>query len=81
MFWRRKPRTDEATLELVQQLHGLTMRLKALEERLDAAEAAHERLRGRFYATRVPEQPPAKPSKAEVLRDFGFVPGRPAPHK
>jgi hypothetical protein len=45
--------------------------LKQTEERLAALEAAHERLRGRFYALRGPE-PGAKKvmSKEEILANF-----------
>lgn len=80
MFFTRRPRADQAHLELVQQIHGLHTRLKLAEESLQALQAAHERLRGRFYALRGKgEETPQ--SKAEILRNFGFVPGQPPPHK
>lgn len=68
-FRRRVPALDEAHLELVTQIHGLAQRIKLLEERCDAAEAAHERLRGRFYQLRgaQAEERPGQLSKAEIL--------------
>lgn len=63
----------------------LRREIASLREDLEQLAAAHERLRGRYYATR-PQPPASEPpkqpeSKAEVLRAFGFVPGRPVPHK
>lgn len=78
MFWRPKPRppSDELAI-LAKHIHGLGMRLQALEEKHLALMQAHERLRGRFY-----QQKGGEPgSKAEILREFGYMPGRPAPHK
>jgi len=69
-FPRRRPALDEAHQELVAQIHGLILRLKRLEERADAAEAAHERLRGRFYQLRGSEAPQGGLSKAELLAKF-----------
>lgn len=81
MFWRKKTRPQAPEIGvLAQHIHGLGMRLQALEEKHQALAAAHERLRGRFYALKGPE--PTEPrSKAEILREFGYRPGQPAPHK
>ena len=84
MFFRRRPRAIdqiEALRLLAKQAHDLGLRVEKLEERLDALKAAHDSLRGRFYATRGEGSGPPAADKASVLRDFGFVPGRPAPHK
>jgi hypothetical protein len=73
-MWPFRQRLDRAHLELIDQIHGLTQRVKHLEETLTALELKHERLRGRFYATRTPEEgaPAKKPeSKAEILHRFG----------
>ena len=59
---------------------ALIRRIDALEEDLLALKRAHEALRGRFYATRPPDQPteqiaapePSRAaSKAEALRLYG----------
>jgi hypothetical protein len=71
---------QERIEQLSAENHDAGVRLRELDERLSALEAAHERLRGRFYATRGPEAKPAAQSKAEILRQFGYVPGKPAPH-
>jgi hypothetical protein len=78
-MWPFTPRPNRAFHEIVQ-------RLRQLEEDLSALQAAHERLRGRFYASRpsVPDEAdqPAKvsvQSKAEILRRFGYIPGKPIP--
>jgi len=78
MFWRPKPKVESGQLEvLARHIHGLGLRTQALEEKLQALEAAHERLRGRFYQSKSHEPT----SKADILREFGYMPGRPAPHK
>lgn len=48
--------------------HQVLMRLQEIEEELIALKAAHERLRGRFYATRGQGSPPLDLPKAEILR-------------
>jgi hypothetical protein len=45
-------KTDPAHLELVAQIHAVVERVKRLEESLLALNDRHERLRGRFYASR-----------------------------
>lgn len=66
-FPKRRQAVPEAHLELVSQIHGVLQRVKLLEDGLAALEAAHERLRGRFYATR-PADSGSKPlTKAEIL--------------
>lgn len=83
-FSRRSQASDGASPEalaiLAKQIHGLGLKLNETVERLEALEAAHERLRGRFYAKAGSREPTGPMTKAEVLRDFGFVPGKPAPH-
>lgn len=69
----------QAHQELLTQFHALLLRVKALEEDLAALEGKHEALRGRFYATRGVERPPAVESKADILRRFGHIPGKPPP--
>jgi len=85
MLFHRKStgiaRDDPVVLALLQQIHGHELRLKQVLERVEAMEAAHERLRGRFYATKGPEPAKQPESKAEILKAFGFMPGKPAPHK
>jgi hypothetical protein len=73
--------SQEAFTVFASQLHGFGLKLREIEERLDALEHAHERLRGRFYAKSGPREGPQPQSKAEILREFGYMPGRPAPHK
>lgn len=81
-FRSRAQGANDAHLELVKQIHGLQLRLQLAEERIEAAEAAHERLRGRVYATGAHKGGSTEPlSKAEILAQAGFVPGRPFPHK
>lgn len=81
MFWRPKPKAQDAQLEiLAKHIHGLGLRMQALEEKHLALAAAHERLRGRFYQRIGPESREVA-SKAEILREFGFRPGQPVPHK
>ena len=82
MWWPRRKQafTQDDFGVLARNVHAQGLRLKELEEKHLALEAAHERLRGRFYATR-PQEKPEPTSKAEILREFGFVPGRPVPHK
>lgn len=80
-FWRPKTKVREGDFEvLAKHIHAITLRLQALEEKHEALAAAHERLRGRFYATKGPDRSEPQ-SKAEILREFGYMPGRPAPHK
>lgn len=59
--------------EIGEQIHGLTLRVKHLEDSLAALEDKHERLRGRFYATKGPDSPPETESKAAILRRMGFM--------
>lgn len=83
MFWKRPKQIDqiEALRLLAKQLHEVGLRLEKLEERHDALKAAHDALRGRFYATRGEGSGPPPTSKGAILREFGYVPGQPAPHK
>lgn len=68
------PRGQKQELgELSDQLHGLTLRVKHLEETLLALEDKHERLRGRFYASKGPDSPPENESKAAILRRMGYM--------
>jgi hypothetical protein len=49
------------------------MAVRQLTERMDAVEAAHERLRGRFYQLKGPQNPQntnGQLSKAELLAKF-----------
>jgi hypothetical protein len=85
MFWKRAKRdvnVTEALRMLAKGQHDLGQRILMAEEKLEALKSAHEALRGRFYASRGGgSDPPAPQSKAEILRSYGFVPGRPTPHK
>jgi hypothetical protein len=77
VFWRRsKPQGVS-----LQELHAVVMKVKQLEEDILALEAKHERLRGRFYATRGPDSPPAPTSKGDILRAHGYLPGKPIPRE
>ncbi|HEX8838287.1 MAG TPA: hypothetical protein VF748_15195 [Candidatus Acidoferrum sp.] len=72
-FSRSRRPLDEAHLELISQIHGLAQRVKLLEEGLAATDAAHERLRGRFYALKGPSadhDTPRQLTKAELLAKF-----------
>ena len=69
---------DSATAEA---LHQQMLRIKQLEDDLRALEDKHERLRGRFYALRGSPDEPKPKTKAEILRDFGYAPGKPTPHQ
>jgi len=80
MFWRKKTHKPPDLTEILNQLHLHTLALKQLAERIEAAEGAHERLRGRFYATKGHDSPREPQTKAEILRDYGYMPGRPTPH-
>jgi hypothetical protein len=62
IFWRRQAQNPA--------IHDLNLRLRQLDERLSALEAAHERLRGRFYALKGPETPASPRSKQEILAAF-----------
>lgn len=65
-FRHKEPRERQA-------IHELRQAIKELEEGLAALQDKHERLRGRFYASRGAE-PPAQPEgKAEILRRMGFL--------
>jgi hypothetical protein len=66
-MWPFRQAPDGAHLELVAQIHGLVQRLKLLEESLASLEAAHERLRGRFYQLKGPSIEDRALSKAEIL--------------
>lgn len=54
-------------------LHDLNGRVSRVEEDLAALTAAHERLRGRFYALKGPASGDHVESKAEILRRFGKI--------
>lgn len=69
-FPKRRQLLDEAHLELVAQIHGLVQEVKALRDDLASLEDKHERLRGKFYASRSNSEAPAGKSKAEILREF-----------
>ena len=64
--------------EVHDALHRHHLALLKLQERMDAAEAAAERLRGRVYGNAAHRAPEAL-SKAEVLRQH-FTPGKPVNH-
>jgi hypothetical protein len=66
VFWRKQA----GVAELREAVHQLTLRVKRAEDSLGLLEGAHERLRGRFYATRPPDGPPPAKSKDEILREF-----------
>jgi hypothetical protein len=63
-------RRQAGVAELREAVHQLTLRVKRAEDSLSLLEGQHERLRGRFYATRTPESPPQAKTKEELLRDF-----------
>jgi len=74
MAWfKARPRALPASFE---ELHtavtALRLKVKALEERADAADLAHERLRGRFYGLGLHkvDQPSQTLSKSELLAKF-----------
>lgn len=80
-YRRQKAPIPQEQLEALQaENKAVLRRLADLQEQLDATAAALERLRGRFYATGAHKQPPAPQSKADILREFGYMPGKPAPH-
>lgn len=57
-------------------IHDLRLAIKELDERLESLQDKHERLRGKFYATRQLEPPPqeSRPeSKAEILKRMGYT--------
>ena len=67
MFWRSRPRRD---------IYDVLQRVKLLEDGLAALEDRHERLRGRFYATRPqlhPETESRPETKQEILTRMGFA--------
>jgi hypothetical protein len=68
--------------EIIDLVFKSRQRITDLEERIAAAEAAHERLRGRFYATKgqTPPDEPKPLTKAEILLQAGFRPGQPMKH-
>lgn len=66
-------RRNQSVAELREAVHQLTLRVKRVEDSLEAQEASYERLRGRFYNLK--RQEGAEPSphvktKEEILRDF-----------
>ena len=83
MFGRFSARRAHS-VEVFELVLALKAKVRLLEERADAMEAAQERLRGRLYGTGAhktpPDAPPRPVSKGEVLRDY-FTPGRPAKHE
>jgi len=79
VFFRRRQVSLQAHQELLDQFHGLLLRVKHLEEDLAALETKHERLRGRFYAKESPTRPPVPTTKGAILRQFGYAPGQPVP--
>lgn len=66
-FPRRRQVVDEAHLELVRQIHGLLSDVKQLRDDLASLEDKHERLRGKFYATRSAD--PGGKTKAQILAE------------
>lgn len=78
-FSRRRQVSIQAHQDLIDQIHGLVLRVKHLEEDLAALETKHERLRGRFYAKEAPSSPPRPTSKGAILRAYGYAPGQPVP--
>lgn len=72
MWWARDS-SIKALQPISAALHAITLRVQNLEESLAALQDKHERLRGRFYATRGPDSPPQTESKAEILKRMGFM--------
>lgn len=59
-----------------QAIQELRAAVRDLDERLEALQDKHERLRGKFYASRgMAEAPAERPpeSKAEILKRMGFL--------
>lgn len=84
-MWFKRASSDIALQAKVQALEIKieTLRLlsESFKESLEAMEARHERLRGRFYAAKMHKPEEDKPpTKAELLRKAGFVPGKPMVH-
>lgn len=83
-MWPFKSTRLASDAEVLASLTKLHAKVAALEDGLAALQDKHERLRGRVYATGQHKPDPATPAprldKAAVLREFGFVPGKPAPH-
>ena len=60
-------------VEIAAQIRSAFGRIQQLEEALASLQDKHERLRGKFYATRQSDSPPPQESKAEILRRMGFL--------
>jgi hypothetical protein len=78
--YNEAPRLKQGTMRWFQvaaaDFEALMLRVKGLEDDLALLRAQHERLRGRFYATKGQDSPPRELTKAEILRAAGYVPGR-----
>ena len=66
-FTMRRKGLSQAEQGVIQ---ALNLRVSQLEEALLALQAAHERLRGRFYALKGPEEPKRPLTKAEILANW-----------
>jgi hypothetical protein len=66
-FTSRRAVLSKQAIELIQGFDG---RIRALEEAVPALQLAHERLRGRFYATRPHENGSQPLSKAQILANY-----------
>ena len=78
-FPTRRQVASRAIAEQTERINDALLRIKALEDNLAALEDKHERLRGRFYATRSPDNLPARSGKGAILAAMGYTPGRPIP--
>ncbi|HEX8802143.1 MAG TPA: hypothetical protein VF772_26205 [Terriglobales bacterium] len=76
-MWGLKPKrqgNNEQLLELQASLHAVLQRIKALEEDLASLQDQHERLRGKFYASRSERPAASEPeSKAAILARMGYL--------
>jgi hypothetical protein len=61
------------------EIHAINVQIKQLQEDLLALQSNHERLRGRFYASKGSDSAPPMQTKGDILRAFGYAPGRPIP--
>lgn len=88
MFWPRKDHS-RSIAELRESVRTLSGKLEVLEDEHQKLKAAHVSLRGYTYALKhhaglTPAEPnpaPKAPTRDELRRMSGFLPGKPMEHK